>query len=119
MFHLPQALGQNQRRMISNHLPEEYKIHLLNGGKLVFVATPMDKKAEVLVWAVDLKWMYDAKILPTGSWVGDPVKRMPKDLTPERLFEANIHAIGELSRQVGGAILDVNLAVPDTKIHNN
>ena len=104
--------------MISDHLPEKYRIHLLNGGKLVFVATPMDKKAEVLVWAVDLEWMYDAKILPTGSWVGDPVKRMPKDTTPEKIFEATITAIGNLSRQVGGAILDVNLAVPDTKMNN-
>lgn len=103
---------------VSDHIPEAYHAHLLSGGKLVFTATPLDKEAETLVWAVDLEWMYEARSLPHGSWIGERTKKMPEGTTPESIFEAVVNTIGAMSKQVGGAILDIKIATPNKTMAN-
>lgn len=103
--------------MNENNLPEFYK-HLADGGRIVFVATPSDSEYDKLVWAVDLKFTYEAKEIPGGSWIGDPIRPMPEGTTPESIFEATFKTIGAMSEQVGGAMLKAHIAKPDTTKQN-
>lgn len=98
---------------------QEYEKHLLSGGKLFFTAQPVQEGQETLMWAVDMNYLYDAKMLPTGkTWISEPLQKLPDDASPSKILEATIAGIGMMSTQVGGAILTISIAKYDLTTDN-